>query len=431
MARRLRGDKDRNFLDAFADAFGEGREEYSRAMREGRTAQQKSENAPRWDELAGTYRTGIRATETANEMAGKLADLAGIDLAANPTAQAVAKKLPVKVRPANVNAREAIGIGREAEGKGRRIGQNLGTLAADVVGDDTRGIYWLLNAAQATGNVIAESAFGRVAPDLFGATPQKWMMPDGKTPSKRNIDIRTEEGAEEAFNRGLITSKLEMPGDRPTYAKGVRGGDNGEILKRNYEPGHLLALGVPTGIAINTGLGLMTPFGGAEGYYAVSPSDEDPTKTDNVISEVGQKYFMGKTGNLLPYNEFVKVRPDVSPEEYGQYQAFKYDKNFDGNIFDDGEVNLFTAIKTTPDGIHGPELQFLGRSLPVTTGIIPYASALAGGMAGLRIGGEQRRIRGGLIGGFAGLAAGQVAGNIIEAERRRRNAIENQNQLGY
>ena len=50
-----------------------------------------------------------------------------------------------------------LGIGREKEGKGRRLGQNLGTLAGDLVADNTRNFYWLLNAAQATGNVIAES----------------------------------------------------------------------------------------------------------------------------------------------------------------------------------------------------------------------------------------------------------------------------------
>ena len=48
------------------------------------------------------------------------------------------------------------------------------------------------------------------------------------------------------------------------------------------------------GIAINTGLGLMTPFGGAEGYKAAVPSEEDPNKTDNVLAEVGLKYHNGK-----------------------------------------------------------------------------------------------------------------------------------------
>jgi outer membrane lipoprotein SlyB len=83
-------------------------------------------------------------------------------------------------------------------------------------------------------------------------------------------------------------------------------------------------------------------------------------------------------------------------------------------------------IRTTTDGIHGPELQFMGRSLPVTTGIVPYLGALAGGVAGVR---SKRPILGGVGGGMAGLAAGQVAGQLLESERRRRNAIENESDI--
>jgi hypothetical protein len=42
---------------------------------------------------------------------------------------------------------------------------------------------------------------------------------------------------------------------------------------------------------------------------------------------------MGRTGNLLPYEDFVKVRPDVSPDEFGRYKAFKFDKSFDVDPF--------------------------------------------------------------------------------------------------
>ena len=134
---------------------------------------------------------------------------------------------------------------------------------------------------------------------------------------------------------------------------------------------------------------------------------------------------MGSTGKMLPYSEFAEVRPDVSPEEYKAYQAFKYDKPiFDVNPFDDGQMGILAgAVKTTNEGVHGPELQFLGRSLPVTTGIIPYIGALAGGVAGVR---TKRPIVGGVAGGMAGLAVGQIAGSMLENERRRRNAAENE-----
>ena len=83
-------------------------------------------------------------------------------------------------------------------------------------------------------------------------------------------------------------------------------------------------------------------------------------------------------------------------------------------------------VKYNNDGIHGAEVQFLGRSLPVNTGLVPYATALGLGAAGLAIGGKERRIKGGVLGGFAGLAVGQIAGSLLENERRRRNTIENE-----
>ena len=88
--------------------------------------------------------------------------------------------------------------------------------------------------------------------------------------------------------------------------------------------------------------------------------------------EVGAKYILGRTGNLLPYDEFSKHRPDVSRGDYNAYKAFKYKKDGDFDL-SDGDFTVPTGvIKGTMDGIHGPEIQFLGRNLPVTTTMIPY-----------------------------------------------------------
>ena len=385
MARKPRGLG--GFFDAAREAYGEGREEWAKAFREGRKAENKTENAPRWTEMMGAYPTGIRAGELADDALVKL----GL------------KKLDKKETDARL-IREDLGIGAK-KGLGPRLGQVAGTIGADLTQDNTRSIYWLLNAAQATGNVINESVLGS---QRFG------------NPS---LYDKVQVGNVKTAKRG--GEYLDGAG-KPR--KGVSIGEKGVIEKRKFEPGHLAALGIPTGIAINTGLGLLTPFGGAEGYKAALPSDEDPTKTDNVVGEVGLKYLMGSTGKLLPYSDFKEVRPDVSPEEYKAYQAFKYDKPFfDVNPFDDGQMGIGGGVlKTTNEGIHGPEVQFLGRSLPVTTGIMPYLGALGGGAAGLAIGGKGNRIRGGVGGGFAGLAVGQIAGSLLENERRRRNAAENQ-----
>ena len=379
----------KGFIRSFRDAYGEGREEWAKAYREGRQASGASEDAPRINEMTGAYPTGIRFKEAFQDITG-------------------AKLKPEEAR--NRLIREDLGIGAE-KGRRDRAGQLLGTIAADITQDNTRSFWWLMNAAQAVGNVASESALAKANPRLYGQSTQTTTSgaPITNNPKGPTYLI--------AKKRGLLDGQ-----GKPT--KGVKINEEGEIQKRNFEPGDKAALLIPTGIAINAGMGLLSPFGGIEGYEAAAPDPDDKSKTRNVIEEVGAKYFLGKTGNLLPYNEFVKARPDVSKEEYAKYQAFKYGKETDLNPFDDGEMTApMRVAKFTADGIHGPEVQFLGRSLPVLTTAIPFATALAGGVSGVR---TDKPIRGGLVRGMAGLAVGQVVGNLLENERRRRNAVENQ-----
>ena len=379
----------KGFIRSFRDAYGEGREEWAKAYREGRQAGDKSEDAPRINEMTGAYPTGIRFKEVFQDITG-------------------AKLKPKEER--NRMIREDLGIGAE-KSRRDRAGQLLGTVAADITQDNTRSFWWLMNAAQAVGNVGAEAALAAANPKLYGQTTQRTASGAPLTNNPKGPTYKI------AQSRGLLDGQ-----GRPT--KGVKINADGEVQKRNFEPGDKAALLIPTGIAINAGMGLLSPFGGIEGYEAAAPDPEDKSKTRNVLEEVGLKYFLGKTGNLLPYDEFSKARPDVSKEEYAKYQAFKYGKETDLNPFDDGQMTAPGRIaKFTTDGIHGPEVQFLGRSLPVLTTAIPFATALAGGVAGVR---TSKPIRGGLVGGLAGLAIGQVAGNLLENERRRRNAAENQ-----
>ena len=379
----------KGFIRSFRDAYGEGREEWAKAYREGRQASGASEDAPRINEMTGAYPTGIRFKEAFQDITG-------------------AKLKPEEAR--NRLIREDLGIGAE-KGRRDRAGQLLGTIAADITQDNTRSFWWLMNAAQAVGNVAAEWGLAKANPKLYGQSTQTTTSgaPITNNPKGPTYLI--------AKKRGLLDGQ-----GKPT--KGVKINEEGEIQKRNFEPGDKAALLIPTGIAINAGMGLLSPFGGIEGYEAAAPDPDDKSKTRNVIEEVGAKYFLGKTGNLLPYDEFVKARPDVSKEEYAKYQAFKYGKETDLNPFDDGEMTApMRVAKFTADGIHGPEVQFLGRSLPVLTTAIPYTFALAGGISGVQ---SDKPIRGGLVRGMAGLAIGQVVGNLLENEIRRRNAVENQ-----
>ena len=377
------------FIDAFQKEYGLGRENWAESRRRVRKAEDKAENAPRIVEMIESHPGVIRAVENLG----------------------LAKKGAEEVR-------EGMGMGLEPEGSGRRTGQLMGAMAGDLTQDTSRGFYWLLNALQASGAVATELTYGIKHPELFGVS--KALDNAGNAVKKSPKTDRL------AKSLGLIDDAGETR--RGVRLQRDRNSEDHYYVKQNYAPGDVNSLLIPTGIAINSGLGLLAPFGGAEGYEAAVPSQNDPSKTENVVAEVASKYIMGRTGGLLPYDEFKKVRPDVSKGEYQAYKAFKYAKDMDYDA-SDGDLSLAPggALKFTNDGIHGSELQFLGRSLPTTTGIIPFASALVG--TGIGVGTKSTRprpIRGGLIGGLAGLAAGQVTGNLVEAERRKRNEASNQ-----
>ena len=344
--------------DATSKEYAVGREQSHRAMMEAREFMGKSPEAPRARNLLGAWRTP----------------------------QAIKAALGLSLDKDYNKGRKEAGVPFDVSSAGKKAGTILGAIGADLTQDAGRGLYWLINAPQATADIISEEIIARNRPDLYD------------------------------LGKPEPTGKLYPDGTPITRRKGKYGG-----------PGAIQAMSIPAGIAINTGLGLMTPFGGAEGYKAAVPSEEDPSKTANVLGEVAMKYIMGRTGNLLPYEDFVKVRPDVSGDEYGRYKAFKFDKPLlDINPADDGQVGIGAGfLKATAEGIHGPEIQMLGRSLPLTTGVVPFASAVAGAALGGKYG-KEKPVRRGFMGGLAGLAVGQIAGNIIESERRRRNTVENE-----
>ena len=403
MAGRLQ--RIQNILSDLGQGFKEdyaiGKEDTTRMYYRQREMGGKADDAPKIDNMMGTHPGIFRLKE------------------------ALGKTTPIEqeaLREANMELRGSTA---------HKAGQFLGTAAADVTQDRSRGIYWLLNALQATGEVINEKALAKAVPSLYETSPvthptRMMKVPGGKEP--KTLKLGNDEDLAYMLDQGMVRSN-EDGGYSPARGYKFKTGDDGtkELHQRNYSQGMLAATAIPTGIAINAGLGLLSPFGGAEGYKAAIPSEEDPSKTENVIGEIALKYVMGRTGNLLPYEEFSQVRPDVSPQEYRDYMRFKFDKREDYNPTD-GDVTIGAgALKATSEGIHGPEVQFLGRSLPLTTGVVPYAASLLGGVAGARYGARSgKAAMGALAGGTAGLVAGQITGNIIEQERRRRNSVENQ-----
>ena len=367
----------------FKDRYGEGREDYRQAYYAARELQGKDPEDAR-----------IKTT-----------------LATNPTF-VLANDLMGRAEPIYQGQRAERGMAL-SDDRATRLGQIGGTLANDLTNDNSRGLYWLLNAPQASADVVNEYVLSKANPDLFSHTNTGLQMPVMSEGKPKTYD--KQEYTEENRKKYEAARAADLISAEGVKRKGV-GSKDGILTKRRYNPGDVRALAIPTGVAINAGLGLLNPLGGSGGYTAAIESEEDPRKTANPILEVAAKYILGRTGNLLPYNEFVQDRPDVSRGEYNKYKAFKYNKDEDYDLTDGDFTLLAGVLKGTADGIHGPELQMLGRSLPLTTTLTPYIGAVAGGAIGVR---NPRPIRGGLIGGFTGLAAGGTAGIIAEEIRRR------------
>ena len=232
----------------------------------------------------------------------------------------------------------------QAPSAGARAKQIGGTLAADVMSDGLRNIWWFLNAPQALTQLTTLQSLHDAQRDIENA-------PRGATTAQK---------AEAARIKGL-TDEVSL------------------LRNRNVR----LAATVPAIIAMSAGIG---NIGRPAGYKAVLPSESYPRRTDSPIGELVSRYFLGRTGRLLPYDEFSKERPDVSESEYRRYKAYQFDRKTDLNPFDDGTFNILGALKGTATGIHGPEINFMGKSMPAATAILPTLAAAAGARYGFRRG---------------------------------------------
>lgn len=110
------------------------------------------------------------------------------------------------------------------------------------------------------------------------------------------------------------------------------------------------------------------------GYAAILPSEDDRRKSENPLVEAPLR-AIGMTGRLLPFDEFSRERPDVSRGEYESYKAYLFGSPM--------------PVKFSADGIHGAEMNLMGRSIPLLTGVLPVAGGVLGGAMGLRMAGKR------------------------------------------
>lgn len=88
----------------------------------------------------------------------------------------------------------------------------------------------------------------------------------------------------------------------------------------NQLGGTFLSLGVLPILSGNFDATNLAEFGRPAGYSALFPMPNDPTKTSNPLGEFVGRYFLGRRGNLLPYEQLIRELPSVTPEEYAQYK---------------------------------------------------------------------------------------------------------------
>lgn len=108
------------------------------------------------------------------------------------------------------------------------------------------------------------------------------------------------------------------------------------------------------------------------GYKQNIPNPDDPRESTEPVNELFQRFFMGRTGRPLKYDEAKKDILDLTPERYKEYLRYTYQ--------DKGLFNL-GMIKGTNENLQGvPELRMLGY--PVTVPMVTIA-ALGGIGSGL------------------------------------------------
>lgn len=219
-------------------------------------------------------------------------------------------------------ARVPGGVEEELIGPGNyraQASQVAGVAASDFVQDGLRNIWWFLNAPQALTTIAMLQGMHAAGENVKKELGSKVMPVSADTPLVRNRGLR-------------------------------------------------MAATAPAWIAMSMGIG---NFGREEGYKATLPSEIDPRETVDPVGEALNRYFLGRTGNLLKYDEFVKERPDVSKGEYEAYKAYLHGNNL--------------PVKATLDGIHGPEVTFMGKSIPLATGILPAVAGVIGARRGVRV----------------------------------------------
>jgi len=216
----------------------------------------------------------------------------------------------------------------------------------DLLNDGSRRLYWLLNHPLGALSVLSSAV----------------QDPVGITPNKQVIAQALEARGEKVNEQNILREHADRMGF--SYGKDIRGIPY--EAARGVVP--LLTAGLLTQLSGNQDFTNLAEGGRTKGYQAILPTEFNNKETESVPLELALRYITGRTGRLLPFQEFSAERPDVSKEDYDAAKMHQWDKGALG-------LGLF---KSTARNIEGePEFTMMGFRVPMSA-----AAAALGGLGG-------------------------------------------------
>jgi len=324
-------------------------------------------------------------------------------------------------------------------------------LGYQIKGPSETGLPWKVAADPKTGEMLTLQ--GKPLPPLVG--PSFPTNPDTPAPVKQSAVSGQPSVFKQGFEASTGTGTTQKQsffkrtpeqtagmglGDRLKFAAGRAAGDIASDASRNqyWRYNHPLAIagagfeklagGNKLGAAAASFAGIqalgqtsnqfdLTNPGQAfrpKGMSAAYPvSEADKTKiapgVGGYAKELLGRYVFGRNGNLLPFDQFSKERPDVNQADYKRYSQYLKGGGANGPM-PAGTIDVggFGVLKANANGINGPEARLAGFS--VTPLGAAAGTATATGVASL----WNKGLRGPAMKGLG------VVGTALDFSNRRR-----------
>lgn len=279
-----------------------------------------------------------------------------------------------------------------------KAGYVTGRLVHDLINDGTRVPWWVLNHPMAQTAVAAD-----LAADAAGLNPDYdtyHQLVDGRN------DPAVRPAIDQAFAHDMGLS--------------YRGEGSGIPFSVARKVPAIIASSALLATSGNSNFANIAGGGRLPGFEAVIPVDGDKTQSANPLLELGARYMFGRTGRVLPWEEFTEERPDVAPGDYGAYRAHQFNSG-----------PLLGIAKATSRNIDAePEFTMMGFRVPLSAAST-VGGTLIGGIAGAkaldqvvndemasRFGGAlkargNRRLAGYALGALAGGVSGRLGSQVV------------------